>query len=128
MRCSTTPMDGIRRILAIAMIMQQLTPPLTASAATLSQTGRWTSATPRGSLGFSGTHVALLREPQTNAAKVFLFGESGSPQTMKFWRFFASAGGYAPPDSASRPWILRGLSRTGETASLPLANWTETKS
>ena len=27
MRCSTTPMDGIRRILAIAMIMQQLTPP-----------------------------------------------------------------------------------------------------
>lgn len=31
----------------------------------------------------------LLREPQSNAAKVFLFGESGTNQTMKAWRFFA---------------------------------------
>lgn len=42
-------------------------------------------ATP--TLGFSATHVVLLREPVTNMAKLFMFGESGSSQTMKFWRF-----------------------------------------
>jgi hypothetical protein len=92
----TLPWTGVRKALAIAMMIQQLTPPLGALAAPLSQTGRWT---PVGSLGFSGTHVALLREPQSNAAKVFLFGESGSPQTMKFWRFFGLDHPLALPDS-----------------------------
>ena len=75
--------DGLKKVFAIAMITQQLTPPLTAQAA-LNNTGRWV-ATP--SLGFSATHVVLLREPVTNRAKLFMFGESGSNQTMKFWTF-----------------------------------------
>ncbi len=50
-----------------------------------------------------GTHVVLLREPESNAAKVFLFGESGTNQNMKLWRFFASA------DSARLPDTLNGL-------------------
>jgi galactose oxidase-like protein len=84
-RRPSLPWTGFKKVLAIVMMLQ-LTP-LGASGAPRSQTGYWISA---GNLGFSGTHVAVLREPQSNAAKVFLFGETGSPQTMRFWRFFAS--------------------------------------
>jgi galactose oxidase-like protein len=81
------PWTGFKKVLAIAMIFQQLTLPSGAFAATKSQTGQWSTST---DIGVVGTHVVLMREPQTNAAKVFLFGESGYAQTMKGWRFFAA--------------------------------------
>lgn len=81
-RCPSSRWSAAGKVLA-AMILQQL---VTTSGLTapLNQTGRWV-ATP--SLGFSGTHVVLLREPGSNNAKMFLFGESGGAQTMRFWRF-----------------------------------------
>jgi hypothetical protein len=69
------------------MILQQLTFVPGVWATDLNQTGQWSSS---GDLDVVGTHVVLMREPQTNAAKLFLFGESGQAQTMKGWRFFAS--------------------------------------
>ena len=75
----------VKKTLAIAMILQQFSPPLArATPPPLNQTGRWVATS---SLGFSGTHVALLRVPGSDTAKVFLFGEAGGAQTMKFWRF-----------------------------------------
>ena len=72
-----------RNVIATVIIMLlQLLPP--SHAGTLYKTGRWDTT---GSIGVQGTHVTLLREPQTNFAKVFLFGESGSGQKMKVWRF-----------------------------------------
>ena len=85
---SSRPRNGVRRILAITMIVQQLTPPLGAFAATKSQTGSWSTS---ARIDVAGTHVVLLREPQTNAAKVFMFGESGYAQKMRLWRFFANS-------------------------------------
>lgn len=79
--------DEIKKLVAILMVTQQLTTPLASHAAPLSQTGRWT---PTPTLTFSATHTAVLREPGTNATKVFLFGESGTNQRMKLWRFFPS--------------------------------------
>lgn len=79
----STPWTGIRRALALAMIAQQLIYPLGASGA-LNKSGQW--GTP-AELRFSGTHVAVMRKPGTDSSTVFLFGESGKPQTMKFWRF-----------------------------------------
>lgn len=76
------PWNGIRKLIAIAMIAQQITA-LPVSAG-LNVSGRWVSSP---DLGFSGTHVAVLRKPGTDTTTVFMFGESGAPQMMKFWRF-----------------------------------------
>lgn len=86
-RCCSSPGTGVRKVLALAMMLQQLTPLGASATTTFSQTGRWIAS---GDLGCIGTHVVLMREPRTNAAKVFLFGESGYSQTMKGWRFFAA--------------------------------------
>lgn len=84
-------------LIAFTVVVQQLTPPLTL-AGTLSKTGRWQAT---GSIGVQGAHVTLLREPQSNFAKVFLFGESGSGQKMKVWRFNPAASSVRLPDIAS---------------------------
>jgi len=60
--------------MALVMLLTQLAPP-GSRAASLSTTGRWSST---GDLGVVGTHAVLLREPQSNAAKVFLFGSSAA--------------------------------------------------
>ena len=96
-RRRSTPWDGIRKVFAIAMIAQQLTP-MAPLAAPLSQTGRWVGT---GSLGFSATHVVLLRVPVTDTAKVFMFGESGSSQMMKFWRLAPGDTNLVRPDIPS---------------------------
>jgi hypothetical protein len=70
------------------MVIAQLVPPPSVLAGTLYKTGRWYDA---GDIGVQGTHVTLLREPQTNLAKVFLMGESGTGQKLKLWRFAAAA-------------------------------------
>ena len=69
-----------------------------ASAAPLNQTGRWVASP---SLGFSSTHTVVLREPGTDATKVFMFGESGSNQTMRFWRFFPGDTNLITPTTVS---------------------------
>lgn len=84
-RSPHTPSQTARKLMALVMLLTQLAPP-GSLAASLSTTGRWSST---GDLGVVGTHAVLLREPQSNAAKVFLFGESGTNQRMKLWRFFA---------------------------------------
>ena len=80
------PSRTARRLMALVLLLGQIAPAGSHSAP-LSRTGRWSSS---GDLGVIGTHVVLLREPQTNAAKLFLFGESGSNQSMAVWRFFAA--------------------------------------
>ena len=69
-----------------------------AYAAPLNQTGRWVASP---SLGFSSTHTVVLREPGTDATKVFMFGESGTNQTMRFWRFFPGDTNLITPTTAS---------------------------
>ena len=71
------------RIVFLATMISLLTP-RPGSTAPLSQTGRWWAS---DNWGFSGTHVAVQRKPGTDSATVFLFGESGTNQTMKYWRF-----------------------------------------
>ena len=70
-RRPSLPWTGARKLVAIAMIAQQLTP-LGALAASLNQTGRWWQS---DNWGFSGTHVAVLRKPGTDSTTVFLFGD-----------------------------------------------------
>ena len=48
-----------------------------------------------------GTHVTLLREPQTNLAKVFLLGESGAGQKLRVWRFVPTWNAARLPNVAS---------------------------
>ena len=69
-----------------------------AGAAPLNQTGRWVASP---SLGFSSTHTVVLREPGTDATKVFMFGESGTNQTMRFWRFFPGDTNLITPTTVS---------------------------
>ncbi|HXS81831.1 MAG TPA: galactose oxidase-like domain-containing protein [Methylomirabilota bacterium] len=69
-----------------------------ANAAPLNQTGRWVASP---SLGFSSTHTVVLREPDTDATKVFMFGESGTSQTMRFWRFFPGDTNLITPTTVS---------------------------
>jgi hypothetical protein len=88
---------ALRRFVAFTMITQILSPPPSALAA-LNTSGRWV-ATP--SLGFSSTHTVVLREPVTNATKVFMFGESGTNQQMRFWRFLPGDTNLIKPTSAS---------------------------
>ncbi len=64
----------------------------------MSKRGRWYSS---GDIGVQGAHVTLLREPQTNFAKVFMFGGTGSTQFMKVWRFNPLANTAWVPSSAS---------------------------
>ena len=81
----------------IILVCQLIPPPL--EAGTLAKRGRWWAS---GDLGVQGTHVTLLREPQTNFAKVFLFGGAGSAQVMKVWRFNPLAGtAWVPSVSSS---------------------------
>src|SRR5262245_7257335 len=89
-----------RRIATAALLMGSgvtgaLAP---AYAASLNQSGRWV-ATP--SLGFSSTHTVVLREPGTDATKVFMFGESGTNQTMRFWRFLPGDTNLVTPTTES---------------------------
>jgi hypothetical protein len=86
-----------QRLIALVMVIQQLAPP-SALAGTLYKTGRWYGA---GDIGVQGTHVTLLREPQTNFAKVFLLGESGSGQKLKVWRFSAASNAARLPSISS---------------------------
>lgn len=98
---------SVKKTLAIAMILQQFSPPLgRATPPPLNQTGRWVATS---SLGFSGTHVALLRVPGSDTAKVFLFGEAGGAQTMKFWRFIPGDTNLITPLTSSSRSSLLGL-------------------
>src|SRR6266511_3258609 len=74
---------AVWRWAVVALLALPLAPP-PALSQRFDQSGRWV-ATP--SLGFSSTHTVVLREPRTDATKVFMFGEAGSNQTMKLWRF-----------------------------------------
>lgn len=62
-------------------------------ASPFSGKGRWLDA---GHQGVVGTHVAVMRDPDDDSTKVFLFGGSGTAQVMKLFGFQAGASAVLP--------------------------------
>jgi len=65
-------------------------------ASPFSGKGRWLDA---GHQGVVGTHVAVMRDPDDDTTKVFLFGGSGTGQLMKLFGFQAGSSAVLPSSS-----------------------------
>ncbi len=85
-------------MLASLLTLSAASPDLLAQtqASPFSGKGRWIDA---GHQGVVGTHVAVMRDPDDDTTKVFLFGGSGTGQLMKLFGFQAGSSAVLPSSS-----------------------------
>ncbi len=100
MRAGTARLTSLIAVTLIAVLASTSEARAQSQSSPFSTKGRWLDA---GHQGVVGTHVAVMRDPDDDTTKVFLFGGSGTGQLMKLFGFQPGTSAVLPSSSSLIP-------------------------